>query len=148
MQREINPPDEIIRRLFFVLYLFMMVFLFVVGLLGLVQQRYDYLQLACLGGAAAFALRRYGKRHLDFDRLAESFPHGIEDGPDRQICRQVSEILAEASRREVDWQQRQQLRQKLIALMEENPETWPWFQRDVAEVFPALSDWLGKKGNG
>lgn len=145
MHREINPPDEIVRRLFFVLYLFLLVFLFVSTLLGLVQQRYDYLRLAFPGGVAAVVLHRYGKRYLEFGRLAGSFPHGAdEDMPAPELCREVARILSEASRDGVDWQHRQQLRQRLISLLEENPGLWQWFRGEIAAVFPALAGWVGK----
>ncbi|MDH3393950.1 MAG: hypothetical protein OEL66_08080, partial [Desulfobulbaceae bacterium] len=128
MQREINPPDEIVRRLCFVLYIFALVFLFVSSLLGLVQQRYDYLRMAFLGGAVAVVLRSYGKRHLEFDRLAGSFPYGVEeDALHPELCQEVTDILADASRSGVDWPQRQELRQRLLAILEQNPELWQWF---------------------
>ena len=145
MHREINPPAEILRRLSFVVYLAVIVFFLVTCLLGLVQKRFDYLQFALLGGIAAFLLRFYGKRYLEFDRLAGSFLQGEElNGTDMEVWHEVKRLLAEASTIEDDWQYRQSLRQKLLALLARHPELWQEFHLEIAAVFPALEEWAGK----
>ena len=145
MHREINSPDEIFRRLLFVLYLAVIVVFLVAGLLGVLQQRYDYLELAFLGGSAAVLLRYYGKRHFEFDRLSDSFPYGAdEDALDPELSQEVKRLLAEASLVKDDWQHRQKLRQRLTSLLDQNPGLWNEFRQEIGAVFPALADWVGK----
>ncbi|MDH4321379.1 MAG: hypothetical protein OEV73_07750 [Desulfobulbaceae bacterium] len=62
MHREINPPDEIARRLFFVLYLALVVIFLIMFLIGLVQRRFDYLRFTMLAGTVAFVVYRFGGR--------------------------------------------------------------------------------------
>ena len=94
-------------------------------------------------------MRSYGKRFLEFERLAGSFPYGVdEDTPAPELCRKIEHLLAEASRIEEDWQHRQELRKRLLSLLEKNPELWKWFRQDIAAVFPALADWAGKENAG
>jgi len=145
MHHEINPPDEILRRLIFVLYLVMVVIFLVAALLALVQQRYDYLQLSFLGVIVAVGLRHYGVKHLEFNRLAVSFPCGAEqDCSDSVLSREIKSLLAEASQVKDDWPKRQQLRQRLAYLLDKNPDLWLEFRGEIDEVFPALAHWKGK----
>lgn len=145
MHREINTPDEIIRRLFFVFYLLVVVVFLIATLLGLLQRRYDYLLLAFAGGMVVIVIRRFGKRYLEFERLATSFPcGGEEDAPPPELCREVAQLLAEASSVAEDWQHRQVIRKRLILLLDQNPELWQWFRQEIAAVFPALAHWAGK----
>lgn len=145
MQREINPPEEIIKRLLFVLYLFVSIVFVIAGLLAAVQQRVDYLRIALLAGGIAISLHVTGKRYLDFERLSGSFPYGAEIlDHDLELYQEVKKILADAASVDGDWQQRQKLRTRLVSLLEANPQLWQEFEREIYEVFPALQDWIGK----
>jgi len=148
MHREINPPEEIVRRLFFVLYLVLVVIFLITVLLGMVQHRFDYLRLAMLAGVTALFLHLYGKRRLDFGRLGATFPDGGNAGSsDHDLCREAESLLLQASRVDGDWQQRQEVRRQLLSLLDRHPELWQQFQREIGAVFPALAEWAGK-GDG
>ncbi len=144
MYREINSADEILRRLLYIVYLGAVAAMFVLGVMGLVQQRLD-----CLAGMAAFALlgvvlKVYGRKRLEFERLARSFPYGaVEEDPDEGLRRQVAELLADFGRAKGDWRHRQQLRLQLLTLLEEDPRLWQAFRREIDEAFPALAAWAG-----
>ncbi len=145
MYREINPPDEIVKRLLFVLYLALVVVSLVMFLIGLVQRRFDYLRLSMLAGAAAFVMSRFGGRRLDFDRLAASFPHGEEmQRPDGELRLVVESLLAEATDAAGNWQMRQGVRKRLLAMLEKHPELWQEFSSEIDAVFPALGEWVGR----
>ncbi|MFC1512858.1 hypothetical protein ACFL5J_00230 [Thermodesulfobacteriota bacterium] len=150
MHREINPPEEIFRRLLFVLYLAVIVVFLVGVLLSLVQQRFDYLLFILPAGAAAVLLRVHGKKRFHFDRLAASFPHGIaeQDVPGSELCDEVAKLLAAASRIEKDWPQRQQLRNRLLTLLDQHPGLWQKFGKEITAVFPVLGQWTGNNRGG
>lgn len=140
MDRELNPPDEIFRRLLYILYLGLVTAALLLGVLALARTRYDYLFVAGLLGLAGFLLRRFGRRRLEFARLAASFPYdGQAGGLSGRQRREVERLLQESVRQGIGWVERQELRQRLTALLEEEPRLWQAYHREILDIFPALA---------
>jgi len=147
MYREINSIDEIGRRLLYIVYLGLMVAIPILGILGLAQHRVDYLGLMAVLVVASVLFRSYGKRRLDFERLGRSFPYGAtEDDPEEDLRGEVERLLEESAGIDDDWPRRQELRNRLLALLEEDPRLWPVFRERIKGVFPALASWAGGGG--
>jgi len=143
--REINSPDEIVRRLLYVVYLGLVVVALVAGVLGVAQHRLDYLGLMLLAGVTALVFRAYGRRRFDFVRLANSFPYGSRDEFDlpAELLAAVEELLAAGAGCGNDWIRRQELRGQLRTLLRDEPGLWRLYGREIETVFPALAALVG-----
>lgn len=140
MHREINPPDEILRRLIYLVYLALLVSTAVLGVLAFVQSRTDYLALCLILCFASMQFKQYGKRHLDFERLFKSFPYGERGNYISPALREeIERIIMEFETADLDWVQRQELRQRLTELIEEDVRIFELFSEEIASIHPALA---------
>ena len=76
MAREINTPDEILRRVIFVVYLLCWTGMVITATIGLLQHRLGLLSAAVLLLGVSLFLKIYGERYFEFHRLVKSFPAG------------------------------------------------------------------------
>jgi hypothetical protein len=106
MAREINPPDEILRRVIFVVYLLCWTGMAITATIGLLQHRFGLLSAAVLLLGASLFLKVYGERHFEFHRLAKSFPTGnrIDEIP-WELRKEVESLFKRFSS-SADWQER------------------------------------------
>ena len=100
MGREINPPDEIIRRIIFIIYLAGWLSAVTLSVMGIAQNRLSLVALGLLIGVLNIFLRRFGKRSLEFDRLIRSFPFGSKEDEipvqfDLGIVQETTVVLSE-----------------------------------------------------
>jgi hypothetical protein len=117
MAREINSPDEILRRVFFIVYIFSWTGMVVTGTIGFLQHKTGLLSVAILLLGVSFALKYYGERYLDFKRLVKSFPTGNRIDEIPLELRKELENLFKRFNCTTDWQERQEIRMQLAALV-------------------------------
>ena len=117
MAREINPPDEILRRVIFVVYLLCWTGMVITATIGLLQHRLGLLSAAVLLLGASLFLKVYGERYFEFHRLAKSFPTGNRIDEIPQELRKEVESLFKRFNSSADWQERQEIRLQLAALV-------------------------------
>ena len=140
MHREINPPDEILRRLIYLVYLTLLVSTAVLGVLAFVQSRTDYLTLCLILCFASMQLRQYGNRHFDFKRLFKSFPYGEQgDSISPTLREEIEGIIMEFETEDLNWVQRQELRQRLTELIEKDLRIFELFREEITSIHPALA---------
>ena len=138
MHREINPPKEIARRLLFVLCLLSSLSSVVYLLIALAGQQGGkiVLGLMAIGASALFYLS--GRRYLDFDRLASSFPAAADqqgDIPDA-VRTAAEEILHNIADPDTDWMTRHELRKKLAAIIQQEPRLLDLYGREISRAYP------------
>ncbi len=137
--REINPPDEILRRLLYIGYIAAWTTAAVLLLLGLVQGRMAFLGSALLLGLFCLLLKNFGERRLQFKRLARSFPFGDPADELPEEVRIEAEALFQILAHEgLDWQQRHDVRGKLTRLVEESPWLLDLYRAEFEAYAPTL----------
>lgn len=138
MHREINPPEEILRRLTYLIYLALLVGTVVVAILALVQSRNDYLLISAVLCLLSLQLKRYGRRRLNFDRLARTFPTGThEDDISPALRQEIEGMIREWT--DLDWVQRQEIRTRLAALIEKDVRLFEIFREEIFSIHPNLA---------
>ncbi len=138
MHRELNRPDEIIRRLLFVVYLISWVTTILLAVIGLVNGRFSLLALSIMLFSGCLVFKQYGEHSLQFKRLARSFPFGEPaDELPMDLRQRLENLFAEFHATQKDWQKRQELRHELAALLKKNPEISKIYPREIASIHPA-----------
>lgn len=138
MNRQLNSPREMGRRLFFLAYIISGV-AFIIELVVTVAQP-DLFQLAIAAGAfaALSAIRRAGYRWLDFKRLFESFPEGCAlDRVPEPVREEVERLVAEFHAHGSDWVRRTEIRHRLVELETLQPEIIEAYSEDLTRVLAA-----------
>jgi hypothetical protein len=102
--REMNSLDEIFRRLVFIAYICGWTGMVVTGTIVLLQHKTGLLAVAILLLGTSLVLKFYGEQHLDFQRLAKSFPTGsrIDEIP-MELRKEVDELFKRLNAT-TDWQ--------------------------------------------
>jgi hypothetical protein len=138
MARELNPPEEIIRRLIFVIYISSWVGFIITGTVGLLQSRTGLLVTAILLLGASILLKSFGERHLEFRRLAKSFPDGSrKDEIPIEIRREVENLFRRFSET-TDWQERQEIRLQLSNLVKKESLLLEVYEENIDTVHSSL----------
>ena len=131
MPRPCSSPQEMLRRLAFLLY----IALYVTYLLGclLALAHLELGQITAAGGAfvALVSVRWFGCRGLDFSRLCASFPCGSALD---LIPPEVWQLLAEFHRPATEWMRRTEIRHRLIELEDRRPEITEAFLDELKAV--------------
>ena len=139
MHRELNPPDEIFRRVIFVMYLGGWLGSGTLLILGIVRSQLGYLAVGLLIAGANMYLRRYGKTHLEFDRLSKSFPLGTkEDEIPAQLRAELQNILHKYQDNNTNWVVRQELRDQLADLINREPLILEAYSSQIHAIHPRL----------
>ncbi|MBE9520526.1 MAG: hypothetical protein IME97_05295 [Proteobacteria bacterium] len=138
MAREINPPDEILRRVIFVVYLLCWTGMVITATIGLLQHRLGLLIAAVLLLGASLFLKVYGERYFEFHRLAKSFPTGTGIDEIPQELRKEVESLFKRFSSSTDWQERQEIRLKLAALVEKEALLLEVYEDKISVVHASL----------
>ncbi len=122
MDREVNPPDEIIRRIFFVLYIFCWVSLIIVGTIGLLEGQENYLIIAAILFIISLKMKHFCESRLHFGRLAKSFPAGsrIDEIP-KELQIELEDLFSQYEKTQSNWIKRQEIRVRLAAIISEDP---------------------------
>ena len=138
MHRELNQPDEIIRRLFFVAYLLGWIATILLAVIGLAQGRFSLQALSVVLLSCCLVFKQYGQHSLQFKRLARSFPFGEPaDELPTDLRQRLEKLFAEFHATKKDWQKRQELRHELAALLKKNPEISKIYPQEIASIHPA-----------
>jgi len=138
MGREINPPDEILRRVIFVVYLLCWIGMVITATIGLLQHRLGLLSAAVLLLGASLFLKVYGERYIEFHRLAKSFSTGNRIGEIPRELRKEVESLFKRFNSSTDWQERQEIRLKLAALVEKEALLLEVYEDKISVVHASL----------
>ena len=139
MERELNSPGEMLRRIAFIIYLGCWTATLVFGGLALLHFHPQRLILTMPAIAICLAMKRGGERNLDFRRLARSFPFG--DPADRlphTLKKEVEELLKNLAADGIAWQDRHESRQRLRTLIEKDPRLLSIFHTEIAARCPTL----------
>jgi hypothetical protein len=141
MDRELNPPDEIIRRLIFVIYLAGWLTAVTLLVIGIDRHRFWYVSIGLSIGVLNMFLRRFGKKNLEFNRLAKSFPFGTkEDEVPLQLRAEMQNILQTYQDNNINWRKRQDLREKLTKLVDQEPRILEAYGNQIYAVHPRLKE--------
>jgi len=139
MERELNSLGEMLRRITFIIYLGCWTATLVFGGLALLHLHPQRLLLTMPAIVFCLAMKRGGERHLDFRRLARSFPLG--DPADRlphTLRKEVEELLQKLAADGIAWQDRHESRQRLRTLIEKDPRLLSIFRAEIAARCPTL----------
>ncbi|MBN2527048.1 MAG: hypothetical protein JXR76_11695 [Deltaproteobacteria bacterium] len=138
MKREFNTPDEMLKRLIYVVYLACLFFGFGFAIMGILGGQLFAALLSVVFLPAAVALKIYGGRHLEFKRLAESFPLGSLGDSISKETRSRFETLVTAFHTADDWTERQAIRLEMTEMVQVQPLLRHVFDREIAEIHPRL----------
>jgi len=92
-----------------------------------------------VAAAACLKLKRFGEQHLNFRRLARSFPAG--DPADRlsaPVRNEVEDLLHRLAVEDIAWQDRHEIRQRLKTLTEKDSRILSIYKTEIAAVCPAM----------
>ncbi len=134
MAREINTPDEILRRLVFVVYLLCWTGMVITATIGLLQNRLGLLSAAVLLLGVSLFLKICGERYFEFHRLVKSFPTGSRRDEIPMELRKELEDLNNTS----DWQERQEIRLLLAALVEKEALLVEVYEDKISAIHAGL----------
>ena len=139
MERELNSPSEMLRRIAFIIYICCWIATLVFGGLALLHLHPQRLLLTVPAIAICLAMKRCGERYLDFRRLARSFPLGDpEDRLPHTLRKEVEELLQKLAADGVAWQVRHETRQRLRTLINKDPRLLSIFRTEIAARCPTL----------
>ena len=136
MHRELNTKEEMLKRIVYSIYVVSLFFCSVFGLRGLLAWRPGEILAAILLGGVAFTLKRFGMRHLEFKRLAQSFPLGSDADRLSKEERKKVECLLSEFHTASDWVDRQDIRARLEELVEQKPFIWDVYGHEIRAVHP------------
>ena len=121
MEREVNSPGEIFRRIIFVLYIFCWAGLIIIGTIGLLERQVNYLIIAAILFIAGIKMKHFGESRLQFSRLAKSFPAGsrIDEIP-QELRDEIEGLFRQYEETESNWIKRQEIRVRLAAIVSED----------------------------
>ncbi len=138
MKREFNSPEEMFKRLMYVLYVGCVFFGFLSGVMGILGGRPDALMVTGILVPLAVILKSVGVKRLEFRRLAESFPMGgAEDALDTGV-RQRFQHLIGAFTASDNWITRQEIRREMGHLARKHPLLLSVYEQEIEKVHPTL----------
>jgi len=139
MERELNPPGEMLRRIVFILYLGCWTVTLVFGALAILHFHPQKIMLAIAAAAVCLAMKHAGEQHLDFRRLARSFPNSDPaDVLADSLRNEVEELLHKLTADDIVWQDRHEIRQRLKILTEKDSRILSIFRTEFSVVCPAM----------
>jgi hypothetical protein len=138
MAREINTPDEILRRVIFVVYLLCWTGIVITATIGLLQHRLGLLSAAVLLLGASLFLKICGERYFEFHRLVKSFPTGNRRDEIPMELRKELEDLFKRFNNTSDWQERQEIRLLLAALVEKEALLLEVYKDKISAIHAGL----------
>jgi hypothetical protein len=148
VKREFNSPDEMFKRLIYVLYVGCVFFGFLSGVMGILGGRVDALMVTGILVPLAVILKSEGVKRLEFRRLAESFPMGCaEDALDNRV-RQRFQLLIGAFTATDNWMTRQEIRREMGHLTRKHPLLLSVFEQEIEKVHPTLLFSRENRGSG
>ncbi len=104
---------------------------------GVTQRDPTLLWAASLAFVAVILLRRLGQRQFDFPRMRESFPFGCpadQVSPRRRA--EVTGLIREFDSPDTDWTRRQEIRNRILSLSEEDPRAIRAYYDDLNHILP------------
>ncbi|MCH8194077.1 MAG: hypothetical protein IIA65_08670 [Planctomycetes bacterium] len=136
---QLNDWREIGCRLTYLLRLLGHVAAILLVTCGVTQWDRTLLLAASLACVAVLLLRRVGQCHFDFARMRESFPFGCptdQVSPRRRT--EVTGLIREFGSPDTDWTRRQEIRNRIISLTEEDPRAVRAYYDDLNHILPGL----------
>jgi hypothetical protein len=138
MNRELNTKQEMARRLAYVAYVVCLFFCFLFAVRGIAQERAEEILASGILGFVAFLIRQTGVQHLEFRRLARSFPLGsAEDRLSRTERMRIEALIREFHKTE-DWTRRQEIRRSLGKIVQDEPLLKDAYRSELSAVHPTL----------
>ena len=139
MERELNPPEEMLRRIAYILYIGCWTVTLVFGGLAILNLHFPKILIAIVAAAVCMKMKRAGDQHLDFRRLAGSFPTvDPADILSAPLRNEVESLLHKLSADDIAWQDRHEIRQRLKTLIEKDPRILSIFRTEFSAVCPAM----------
>lgn len=138
MHRELNEPEEIRRRLLFVIYLACWCVAITSGIISIAQGRPLLLIISLLSGLCVLLLKKQGTRAWQFDRLSRSFPYGDPEDQVSASLRLQAERIFQQFHQNADWEKRLELRRELAELVNKYPEILHAYRQEISAVDPKL----------
>ena len=85
------------------------------------------------------SLKYYGEKHLHFQRLSKSFPHGTPaDELLPNLRNQVEKLLKELNTPNTNWIRRQELRNELMKLIKDEPKVLDVYKSEISSTLPSI----------
>ena len=138
MKREFNTPDEMVKRLIYVVYLACLFFGFGFAIMGTFGGQPHGAMLAAILIPLAIAFKYYGVRRFDFNRLGESFPLGSPADTISGEQRRRLEAMVSTFRDCASWSERQAIRLDIEEMVRIQPVLYSVFKQEIDEIHPAL----------
>jgi hypothetical protein len=139
MERELNSPGEMLRRIVFIIYLGCWTVTLVFGALAILHFHPQKILFTIAAIVVCLAIKHAGEQHLDFRRLARSFP--TSDPADvlaDSLRKEVEELLLKLAADDIVWQDRHEIRQRLKTLIEQDPRILSIFRTEFLALCPAM----------
>ena len=139
MERELNPPEEMLRRIAYILYIGCWTVTVVFGGLAILHLHFQKILIAIAAAAFCMKMKHAGEQHLDFRRLARSFPTGDPaDKLSNSLRKEVEGLLRKLAADDIAWQERHEIRQRLKTLTEKDPRILSIFRTEFLALCPAM----------
>ena len=136
---QLNNWREIGCRLTYLLRLLGHVVAILLVTCGATQRDWTLLLAASLAFVAVILLRKLGQSQFDFSRMRESFPFGCPTdriSPRRRA--EVTGLISEFDSPDTDWTRRQEIRNQILSLTEEDPGAVRAYYDDLNHILPGL----------
>jgi hypothetical protein len=106
---------------------------------GVAMRDWTLLTAALVTSGVVMLLRRVGQDQLDFFRLRESFPFGcLADLVSPQRRTELVNLIGEFDHPDTDWTRRQEIRNRILALTEQDPRAIRAYYFDLHHILPGL----------
>jgi len=140
MSREINPPQEILRRVLFVLCVTGLLCSSIYLLITIAGNRWPQIINALLAVTTSVFFFLAGNRFFNFAALARSFPTGEQeqDIPDALKTETVN-LLQDIANPHIDWMTRHELRKKLGGIIRLEPRLLDLYGKEIRNAHPFFS---------
>jgi hypothetical protein len=128
-----------LRRIAYILYIGCWTVTGVFGGLAILHLHPPQILIAIVAATACIKIKRAGEQHLDFRRLARSFPTGDPaDILPAPLRNEVEGLLHKLAADDIAWQDRHEIRQRLKTLIEKDPRILSIFRKEFSAVCPAM----------
>ena len=134
-----NSHEEMGKRfLYLVMYLMVISSIFT-GVIAILGTSLTSLLLTLLLGGASHWLKLYGEKHLDFQRLSESFlSETLEDKIPDATRKEIEGLLIEFDTANKDWPKRILVRRRLQEITQSNSLILSAYKKDILRVCPMI----------
>lgn len=145
MDHNMTSPTQLAKRLFYLVYLILLIISMALITLAILLPQPLYFPLAGLAALSCLTIRSIGIKHCDFLRLSGCFPHSPPKAPlpDR-VRQELEQAVALSQQKNLSWQQRLNLRKKVTTLLELRPEFFDLYEEQIRLIHPVLTGRMGR----